>query len=124
MSPAVAAAMTLNPVFDLFDCDRTGAIDSGQIDEHIFEVFRPSDRDRSHELSFSEFSRTVPRATEGVIHRLFQQADTNGNTTLSVKEFHRHLSVMLVLVDINHDGDVTRQELSASTSVPVVAEAL
>lgn len=112
------ASYVLAPIFDILDCDRVGAIDSGQVDEHVFEVFRPNDRDRSRRLSAKEFGRTFTRGGAALRTQLFRQADRNGDEQLTANEYQGHLYAMVELADTNRDGEVTRQELESHTAGP------
>merc|ERR1711865_30514 len=82
--------------FDLFDGDGSGAIDAKELKVAMMALgFEPSDEDITGKITFANLQRVATELGEAMspeeLQELINEADTNGDGTLSEAEF---LSVM------------------------------
>ena len=105
------ARTTLTNMFDTLDCTDEGHLEAGEIAEHISQVFRPYDRDRSLSLSRPEFSLATRVEDPNLEALAFSIGDANGDGVVSNREFQAYLVRLLTTVDLDRDGEVTPAEL-------------
>ena len=108
------AAAILRPIFAVLDCEQQGFVQQPEIDEHFSQLLSRVDRDRSRIISRDEYARASQQVTDATLQWRYNQIDRDGNGKVSAKEYRDHLYAMHELADLNRDGEVSEQELSAA----------
>ncbi len=100
----------IQPLFTVLDCERKGEIESGEVDEHFFELYFFTDRDRSRSISLQEYINSVAKSSSEQSTYIFNQMDTDKDALISTREFRDYLITSIEIADANQDGSVTEQE--------------
>jgi len=77
-------------------------------------LFAAADTDRNGQLSPTEVNAAMAGAAKAAAQAVFQEADTDNNGSLNQAEFDKAIlkpaHVMFAVMDLNHDGQITREE--------------
>jgi len=78
-------------------------------------LFATADTNRDGQLSPTEVNAAIAGGAKAVAQAAFQQADSDNNGALSEGEFDKALQkpvhVMFAVMDLNHDGQITQDEM-------------
>ena len=105
------AKQTLSAMFYTLDCTDEGHLEAGEIGEHMAQLFRPFDVDRSISLSRKEFQRASRLSDPSQIELAFALSDANTDGQVTGPEFAHYLAHLLDVVDADRDGEITPSEL-------------
>lgn len=115
---AVTAALDSNNDKQIQASELRQAVQSG-----IQGLFATADTNRDGQLSTIEVNAGMASATQTVGQAVFQQADTDGNGTISQGEFEKALvepsRTAFAILDLNHDGQLSQQEAQTVRQVLV-----
>ena len=89
-------------------------------------AFSTADTNRDGQITPSELNAAISGAGRQVADAVFQQADTDNNGQISQAEFEKAIQeparVVFAVMDLNHDGQLSKQE--AQTARQVLASKL
>lgn len=105
------ASQTLRAMFYTLDCTDEGHLEAGEIAEHMAQLFRPYDVDRSITLSAKEFSRAGRLSDPALQAEAFKMSDADRNGQVTSQEFAAYLTRLMSVVDADRDGEITPMEL-------------
>lgn len=105
-------------MFYTLDCTDEGHLEAGEIAEHIAQIFRPFDVDRSISLTPREFSTASRLQTTDLQAQAFSMSDADGNGQVTTPEFTRYLERLMVIVDADGNGEITPLELGDPSLAP------
>lgn len=121
---ALAGFILKPPIFNFLDCENDGTIEKGEVDEHFPQVFFIYDKDRSRDLSRSEYVSSTHPEDKALQARIFKLMDSNGDNLVSTTEYRLYFYQIIDSADINSDGEVSLQELAQlqSPSAQAISE--
>lgn len=98
-------------MFYTLDCTDEGHLEAGEIAEHMAQLFRPYDTDRSITLSSKEFERAGRLSDAMLQEQAFRMSDADANGEVTSQEFTAYLAGLLKIMDADRNGEVTPEEL-------------
>lgn len=112
------AAQTLRAMFYTLDCTDEGHLEAGEIGEHMSQLFRPYDVDRSITLSAKEFERAGRLSDPELLGTAFSMSDADASGEVTGREFEAYIARLLDVMDTDRDGEITPEELGDETLNP------
>ena len=106
-----AAAHFVRPMFPILDCEGTGQVEPGEVDEHIFQIVAYTDSDRSRKISLAEFIASVHNSNPENEAFIFHEMDADHNGEVTLRELHQHIVRSIEVADLNKDGELTEAEV-------------
>ena len=112
------AEQTLRAMFYTLDCTDEGYLEAGEIGEHMAQLFRPYDVDRSITLSAREFERAGRLSDPDLLATAFSLSDSDASGEVTGREFEAYIARLLDVMDADRDGEITPAELGDKTLGP------
>jgi hypothetical protein len=98
-------------LFEMFDTNKDGQITQEEINAVRDERFAKFDTDHDGKLSLQEYEALWLDAMRPRMVRQFQANDADGDAAITPEEFRARYSRIVVMLDANGDGIVTREEV-------------
>ena len=98
-------------LLDSFDTNDDGKLTQAEIDEARKANLTRFDTDGNGELTLAEYQALWADAMRRPMVRQFQVNDADGNGSITVEEFTVRFEDVVVDLDRNDDGELTRDEL-------------
>ncbi|MEL6302778.1 MAG: hypothetical protein AAFV47_06045 [Pseudomonadota bacterium] len=109
------ARFLIPPVFTVLDCTNEGYVQAAEVDEHLGELhqrYPMTLRYHLYQMSSLEPGRKEMLAKLDQVAR--QKIDSNGDSVVSRTEYRTFLIQLLERVDLDGDGEVSREDLAPS----------
>jgi hypothetical protein len=111
------AKFIITPIFELLDCGDEGYVQAGEVDEHLGELYQNLHWARRYheyvEPAMSDADKASLARTE---EALLDSMDSNADDEVSRLEYRARLIELIVLSDIDGDGEVTLAELETGST--------
>ena len=91
-------------ILESLDSDGDGAVTQAEVDAVRTERFARHDADGDGSLSLDEFAGLYAEATRGMMVRMFQKMDPDGDAHISTREYERPFAGLVERLDRNDDG--------------------
>jgi len=98
-------------LFDAFDSNNDGKVTQAEVDATRKGKFDEFDANKDGKLTLAEYEELWLSAMRDRMVDRFQFHDDDGDASVTLDEFQSRSSRMVMRLDENGDGEVTRQEL-------------
>ena len=111
-------------MFEAFDTNKDGKLTQDEINAVRDQRLAQFDANKDGQLSLEEYKALWLDAMQRPMVRGFQSNDTDGNGQITKDEFRERFAHVIVRLDTNRDGAVTREEVMAWFAVAPMARAV
>jgi EF hand len=100
----------ISALMERYDANRDGALSQEEVDTNRTQWHGEFDKDKSADLSLSEFEALWLKARHEMMVREFQEFDRDGDGKLTLDEYKAPLNAMVSRLDRNGDGLINKDD--------------